>query len=303
MRFKMVSLITGMALVCVAGSVLANTAYIVNNSQTIFTNSTAGGAGSTLTTSLNNAAKGIDLYNGVLTTAVGGAKNWDNVTVAGGVVSNVGGIGRQWAGGIDQANGNYYMLMDGNNNAVRVTSTFSNAGAVYPGSGIEQGYEPGSDVAFNGTNVYMTAGTANNSQARYLWQLPLGFAGGTVPVAVFDADAFGKNLTGIAFDGSGNVYLGAGNDKVIKLNSSFVYQSTIVSGLSNVKDVDFFNNELYVCTSNGVEVYSTGGALDRTFGPSGATGLVINPVPEPSSIFGLLVGGTSLFGLLRRRAR
>ena len=300
MRFKMVSLIVGMALVCAAGSVLGATAYIVNESKTIFTNSTAGGAGSTLTTTLNNNARGIDLYNNVLTTVVGGAKNWDNVTIPGGVVSNVGGIGRQWAGVVNQANGNYYMLMDGNNNAVRITSTFSNAGAVYPGSPqMEQGYSTGSDAEIFGSKAFFTSYDGNSS-GQYLWSLSLGFASGTVAVAEFNAAPYGKNLSGIAFDGAGNVYLGVANTKVIMLNSSFVYQSTIISGLSNVKDVDFFNNELYVCNSNGVSVYSLGGTLDRTFGPKNATGLV---VPEPSSIFGLLVGGTSLFGLLRRRAR
>jgi hypothetical protein len=301
MRFKMVSLITGMALVCVAGSVLAADAFIVNNSTTIFTNSTAGGAGSTLTSSLNYNAFGIDLYSGVLTTVTGGSRSWNNVTVAGAVVSNVskGHPFRGWAGGIDQTTGKYYMVADGNNNAVMFADTLGTS-PVYPTTQIEQGYGLVGDVEFLGNNVFMTAGSGN-SDSRYLWKLDLAFA--NAPVTVFDSNDYGKNLTGFAFDGAGNVFLGVNNDKVIMLNSSFVYQSTIVSNLSNVKDVDFFNNELYVCTSNGVEVYSTGGALDRTFGPSNATGLVIAPVPEPSSIFGLLVGGTSLIGLLRRRAR
>jgi hypothetical protein len=133
-----------------------------------------------------------------------------------------------------------------------------------------------------GSNVYFTSSTENPS-GQYLWSLPLGYTISDTSVVEFDSNAYGKSLSGIAFDGSSNVYLGVSNNKVIKLNSSFVYQSDVIIGLSNVKDVDLFGGELYICTSDGVKVYSTPGAFSRTFGPLNTTGLVIDGGSVPST--------------------
>jgi len=270
------------ALLAIFGSAFAGTCYIVDNSTTIYKYSTAGVADTPVTTSLNYNARGIDLYNDVLTTVTGGARSWNNVTLAG-VVSDVsqGWPFRGWAGVIDQATGEYYMMADVGSGlyCVRFADTLGNS-PVYPASAVEQGYSPGADAEIYGGNFYGTSGTGN-TDSRYLWQLPLGYTSSTNPVAVYDADPNGKQLSGIAFDGSGNVYLGVNNDRVIKLNSSFVYQSDLITGLSNVTDVDFFDNELYVCDSNGVEVYNLSGTLQRTFGPSNATGLVIGGGAAP----------------------
>jgi len=273
------------ALLAIFGSAFsAVSVYVVDNSKTIYSyTDVSGGGASTVTTALSFNGRGIDLYNGVLTVTIGDKRpqTWLNVNATTGseVVISLGNC-RMWASVVDQATGELYASMDNSNSyACRYADILGNS-LVQATRDVEQGYDPGGDAAINGSKAFFTS-YGGNSSGRYLWSLPLGFASGTVGVAEFDANPYGNSLSGIAFDGAGNVYLGVNNNSVIKLNSSFVYQSTIVTGLSNVKDVDFFGGELFVCNSLGVSVYSTAGAFSRTFGPTNATGLVIGGVAAP----------------------
>jgi hypothetical protein len=118
---------------------------------------------------------------------------------------------------------------------------------------------------------------------------------------------------GLGVDGSGNIYVefkkAAGGFNIAKFDSAGNLLNDALVDLSALgldpTDLKVADNTLFVSGSSKISLFSTSGALlsqiSMAYTPNSID--LMGPVPEPSSIFGLFVGGSSLLALLRRKAR
>jgi hypothetical protein len=118
---------------------------------------------------------------------------------------------------------------------------------------------------------------------------------------------------GLGVDGSGNIYVefkkAAGGFNIAKFDSAGNLLNDALVDLSALgldpTDLKVADNTLFVSGSSKISLFSTSGALlsqiSLAYTPNSID--LMGPVPEPSSIFGLFVGGSSLLALLRRKAR
>jgi hypothetical protein len=340
MRFKMVSLITGMALVCVAGSALANSVFVSQGMSggVVQEFSLSGSLLNTLTSqamSLSKASAGMDTaviagktqYR-TLTELTASSGNNGNARVeylfGGGtsdfsnqspnrnhVVANDWETGKLYTfgysggGGNDGGNTEGAIFRSGGNSAEvakEARSGFCPSTYIYGNGGV-------ADIEVSGQNVYWTMGNETNGasvQNRRIFTINKNFAEGDL-VSVLLEDANNIKFGALAFDATSNLYVVVDGSSVRKYTGGVQVGDWSISGQGEIRDIDVIGGKLFLATDTNVKVFNLDSSnTDIAFGGNSyymAPDTLTAPVPEPSSIFGLLVGGTSLFGLLRRRAR
>jgi hypothetical protein len=133
-----------------------------------------------------------------------------------------------------------------------------NPAGVY-GSTIIQGLGTANGITLNSSNLFVAQGSYNN---------------GNNTVSQFDISgalsfslnsAYTANPVGVAVDGSGNIFvLDNTNHTVSKFNSSGVFQSTVITGLSNALGISISpSGDIYIgdTGTNSVKVYTSSGTL------------------------------------------
>jgi tripartite motif-containing protein 71 len=130
-------------------------------------------------------------------------------------------------------------------------------------------------VAVNSTSVYVT----DNGVVRYFTYTGTGSSKGFFFNSNFGntgAGILSGSASGVALDGSGNVYVADfGNQRIVKYNPTGVFQQavTLVQGLPIGVAVDPSGNIFTSAFNTDIQVYSPSGSLLTTFGK----GIVINP--------------------------
>ena len=145
----------------------------------------------------------------------------------------------------------------GNYHGNAYISQYNSAG-IY-GSTIIQGLGTANGISLNASNLYVAQGSynsGNNTVSQFDVSGALSFSLNS---------AYTANPVGVAVDGSGNIFvLDNTNNNVSKFNSSGVFQSTVITGLSNALGISISpSGDIYIgdTGTNSVKVYTSSGSL------------------------------------------
>jgi hypothetical protein len=216
-----------------------------------------------------------------------------------------------WGSAIDPVTGKAYVMGRWNpqsNSWIGGIQRFSTVGGAFEADawwgfawqGFTGNQNPYANIRVDANYIYWNNGYA---KPGFIMRLNKNFASGDAPLVLVNENSIG-DTRGFAVDGAGNIYFNHSNN-IVKYNSAGVSLGNVVVGCGNGTDLAFDNGKLFLAVGTGVSMYdSTSGALLSSFAVTdGVRSLAVLPVPEPSSIFGLLVGGASMLSLLRRKAR
>ena len=240
-----------------------------------------------------------------------------------------------WAVANDWEAGNKAYIMsrgylDGTLNIWRL-STDGTIGGAFPNSSPQIPIEAEARLDGNGANPYgyitiagqMLYGTKGYNYGGGVYQINKNFANhdamswfinkSDVKYANTLIASSPNDWRGLGFDSAGNCYVefkkSTGTFNIAKFDSAgnLLNDALVDLGALSIDPTDMkvAAGTLFVSGSKKIAMFDLNGistgTINLTYTPNSLD--VMGPVPEPSSIFGLFVGGSSLLALLRRKAR